>query len=89
MAPDRFVPHAPTSPALVALTRELLLERSDHYSKEQLVAYLDGWTSALELLQKTELVMPGAPAAQRDLVSACVERIRSAQYEALDDGDGL
>lgn len=83
MVADRFAPNAPTPDALIGLVRELLLERSEHYDKGQLVAYLDGWSAVLELLQKTELVMPGAPAEQRDLVGACVERVRRAQYEAL------
>lgn len=87
MTPKRFSPDAPASEALAALLKELLLERSDHYSRSELVAYLDGWSAALELLEKSQLVMPGAPTQAQEFLSATVEKVRRAQYEALRDSD--
>lgn len=91
MAPDRFAPHAlsPSEKALLLLTREFLLERSEHYTQRELVAYLDGWTTALELMQKTDLVMPGAPEELRKVLSAGVERVRKAQYLVLDEDEPI
>lgn len=85
MNSKRFSPDDPASAALVALLKELLLERSEHYSRSELVAYLDGWSAALELLEKSQLVMPGAPASACEFLSASVEKVRSAQYQALQE----
>lgn len=89
MAPDRSAPQAltPSQKALLLLTREFLLERSEHYSQKELVAYLDGWTTALELMQKTDLVMPGAPKELQEMLNAGVERVRQAQYLVLDEDE--
>lgn len=87
MAPPPPRTDAPTSAGLLLLVRALLLERSAHYDQRELVAYLDGWGSALELLQKTDLLMPAASDSLKEGVSACVEAIRKAQYEALADED--
>lgn len=87
MTPKRLSPSAPASEALIVLLKELLLERSEHYGQSELVAYLDGWSAALELLEKGQLVMPGAPIEAQEFLSATVEKLRSAQYEALQDSD--
>ena len=71
--------------ALHILVRETLLERSSQLNDRQLIAFLDGWTSALDLLRRTDLVLPGAPPALKQAISTIVEEIRRIQYEVLDE----
>lgn len=85
MRGSRIRSNASEQDALEILTRALLLERSEQYADPELIAFLDGWSAALELLQKSDLLLPGAPAELREAVSACVEKVRQAQYDALEE----
>ncbi len=62
-----------------------LAERLD---SSQLAAYLDGWTGLLDLLRRTQLILPHADAELHDGIAEVVERIRAAASRALDDGSG-
>ncbi len=57
-------------------------------SPARLAAFLDGWTSLLELLKRPEACMPAAGEAERSVVRALVERIEIAQRRALGEDAG-
>ena len=71
------------------LVQLLLLERSEKYDASHMAAYVDGWSAALELLRRTELILPSAPPDVAALFAECVEQVRAAQYETLADEDGF
>ena len=66
---------------------ELLLQRTQTLSTRELVAYLDGWSSLLDLLRRSRLILPQAPDADHARIAELVERIRSATAAALDDDE--
>lgn len=70
---------------LEILVRELLLHRTEGLDTPRLAAYLDGWQSLLELLQRTELLLPGERPETKEAIAAVVERIRASTAIALDD----
>jgi hypothetical protein len=76
-----------TDPPLVEIVRELLLERTEGLDPARLAAFIDGWGSLLRLLDRPELVIPGAPPELVEALAALVTRIRAAQDQALDDED--
>jgi hypothetical protein len=67
------------------LVRELLLERTDGLSGPQLAAFVDGWSSLLDLVRRTDLVLPGAPPELESAIDDLVGRIRAAQARVLED----
>jgi hypothetical protein len=69
------------------LVRELLLARTEGLEPPQLAAFVSGWTSALELLARTDLTLPDAEVAVRDAVARIVELIEHAQRDVLGDDD--
>ena len=69
------------------LVQQLLLGRTEDLSPAQLAAFLDGWTSLLELLARTDVCLPEGPEELREGLFALVERIKRAQEEILADGD--
>ena len=76
-----------TESALELLVRELLLERTRKLDRATLVAFIDGWTSALDLLGRVDLLLPGAPQELREALVELVSRIREVQQDALADDD--
>lgn len=70
------------------LIRELLLERTEKLDAVALSAFLDGWSGMLDLMRRTDLLLPHADEEVRNAVAELVEQIREAQYAALDDGTG-
>lgn len=70
---------------LVDLVETYLLERTRDLSAPQTAAFVAGWTSALELLHRTDLTLPGAPPAIVRAIATLIERISAAQVAALDD----
>lgn len=54
-------------------------------SAPQLAAFVDGWTSLLELLKRPEVCMPDAPESERQVLVQLVEDIETAQRRALGD----
>ena len=73
---------------LELLVRELLLERTESLEGPQLAAFVDGWSSLLDLVRRTDLLLPGAAPELVDAVAEIVEGIRAAQTKVLDDGTG-
>lgn len=69
------------------LVRELLLARTEGLEPRQLAAFVSGWTSALELLARTDLTLPDAEAGIRDAVAEVIGRIEHAQRNVLDTDD--
>lgn len=67
------------------IIRELLLERTDGLSAPGLAAFIDGWGSLLRVLDRTPLLLPGAPADLVETFEHVVSRIRAAQNRALED----
>ena len=70
------------------LIHELLLERTKTLGPAAMAAYLDGWSGMLDLMRRTDLLLPRASPDVREAVAELVESIREAQYAALDDGTG-
>jgi hypothetical protein len=73
--------------ALELLIRELLLERTRKLDGPTLAAFIDGWSSLLDLLGRVDLLLPGAPSDLREALVELVQRIREAQQQALADDD--
>jgi hypothetical protein len=76
-----------TESALELLVRELLLERTGKLERATLAAFIDGWSSALDLLERVDLLLPGAPSELRGALIELVQRIRDVQQQALADDD--
>lgn len=76
-----------TESVLELLVRELLLERTRKLDRATLVAFLDGWSSVLDLLGRVDLLLPAAPAELREALVELVQRIREVQQHALADDD--
>ena len=77
----------PSSDLLDDIVRELLLERTAGLDAARLAAFIDGWGSLLRLLDRPELLMPGAPPELVEALSATVQRIRDAQARVLEDDE--
>ncbi len=77
---------APES-ALELLIRELLLERTRKLDGPTLAAFIDGWSSLLDLLGRVDLLLPGAPPDLRNALVELARRIREVQQQALADDD--
>lgn len=75
--------------ALSLLIRELLLERTTKLDGPTLAAFIDGWTSVLDLLARVDLLLPAAPPELRESLIELVRRIRQLQQDALADDDLL
>ncbi|MCA9635834.1 MAG: hypothetical protein KC420_07355 [Myxococcales bacterium] len=67
------------------LVQQLLLGRTEDLSPSQLAAFIAGWTSLLDLLERPEICFPEGPDELREGLFALTQRIRRAQEEILDD----
>ena len=76
-----------SSDLLDEIVRELLLERTSELDAPRLAAFIDGWGSLLRLLDRPELLIPGAPPELVAALAATVQRIRDAQARVLEDDD--
>lgn len=74
--------------ALEILVAELLLERTKNLDSPQLAAYVDAWSGLLDLIRRTELILPRGDPELHEALSEVVERIRAATARILDDGTG-
>jgi hypothetical protein len=74
--------------AIDTLVRELLLDRTAGLGAAELAAFIDGWSSLLDLVRRTHLTLPGADADVAAAIAELVEHIRAAQARVLDDGTG-
>jgi hypothetical protein len=79
----------PISPeeAVDMLVHELLLERTRGLSGAQLAAFVDGWSSLLDLVRRTDLLLPGAGPELIAAITDLVARIQDSQRRVLDDDD--
>ncbi len=72
--------------SLDLLVKELLLARTEGLAPTELAAFVDGWTSLLELLGRTDLTLSEASPEFRSRVEELVAAVRAAQDRVLDDG---
>lgn len=80
--------HAPgTIEPLALLVRQLLLSRSDGLAPAQLAAFVQGWTSALELMARTDLTVPEAEPAVHGAIATLIGRVEVASREVLSGDD--
>ena len=85
-APDPVAEQAPIfDPTL--LVRQLLLDRTEGLSAAQVAAFVSGWTSALELVRRSDLLMPTADPAVTKAMAALLDAIEAAQVRTLGTGD--
>ena len=75
------------SEALDELIREVLVERTLGLEDSELAAYLSGWGSLLDLLRRTDLIFPGLESPAKAALAELVERLRVAQFHALEEAD--
>ena len=83
MNPD----HGAALDPLDDIVRELLLERTVDLDAPRMAAFVDGWGSLLRLLDRTELLLPGAPQVLTEGFVAAVRRVREAQTRVLEDDE--
>jgi hypothetical protein len=70
---------------LELLVQELLLARTEGMAPQQVAAFVDGWSSLLGLLRRTDLTLPDASAEARAGVEALVRAIENAQRRVLEE----
>jgi hypothetical protein len=64
---------------------QFLTGRVEGLRAPQVAAFVSGWTSALELVRRTDLTIPAESDAVKAAVARLVEAIESAQRTALAD----
>jgi hypothetical protein len=69
--------------SLQLLVQQLLLGRTEDMSGPQLAAFVDGWTSLLELLRRSAVCVPDGSDEVRDALRRLVDEIERAQRRAL------
>lgn len=77
----------PSSPALRRLIREHLLERSDGMPPASLAAFIAGWSSALELLRRSDAIRPWVTPELHRWVGTLLDAIEAASAAELADED--
>jgi hypothetical protein len=77
------VNNSPT--ALDLLVAQFLLGRVDGLGAPQVAAFVSGWSSALELVRRTDLTIPSASQEVKRAVARLVEAIERARETALAD----
>jgi hypothetical protein len=70
--------------ALDQLVAQFLLGRVDGLGAPQVAAFVSGWSSALELVRRTDLTIPLASQEVKGAVEVLVEAIERARESALD-----
>jgi hypothetical protein len=74
-----------THSALDNLVAQFLLGRVDGLGAPQVAAFVSGWSSALELVRRTDLTIPSASQEVKRAVDRLVEAIERARETALAD----
>ena len=67
------------------LVVQRLMERTSRLADRDLLAFTEGWSSLLELLERSDLWATGEDAGYRVFSQLFVARIRAAQRTILDD----
>ena len=75
-------------PAVARLVEQFLVGRVDDLDAQGVAAFVSGWTSALELMKRTDLLLPDANEAVREAVAELVSLVESVQRDVLADDDG-
>lgn len=75
----------PLPTALDQLVAQFLLGRVDGLGAPQVAAFVSGWSSALELVRRTDLTIPLASQEVKRAVDRLVEAIERARETALAD----
>jgi len=70
---------------LETLVGQLLLGRMEGLGASGVAAFLLGWSSALELLRRTDLVLPTADDEVRRALRQLVDTLERAQRAVLED----
>ncbi len=76
-----------TTDPLPMLVGQLLIAGSEGLAAPQLAAFVAGWSAALELVERTDLLVPGANPEFHAAMADLVRRIRDAQRSVLADDD--
>ncbi|MEM6990082.1 MAG: hypothetical protein AAF721_06280 [Myxococcota bacterium] len=74
----------PSTP-LRQLVQQLLLGHLEDLDARGTAAFVRGWSSALELVARTELTAPDATPQVQAAVANAVARIETARRQVLDD----
>lgn len=69
------------------LVRQYLLGRTEGMSAPQLAAFLDGWSSAIDLFKRADLCLPDGSEELREALRRLVAEIETAQELALADDE--
>ena len=67
------------------LVQELLLGRTEGLSGPALAAFIDGWSSLLSLVRRTDLCLPDSPPEIHEAIAELVAHIEKAQAEVVGD----
>ena len=67
------------------LVRQRLIERTDGLENRSLAAFVDGWSSLLELVERPDLLLPDVSDESREAVLHLTRRIREAQERVLQE----
>lgn len=70
---------------LQTLLGQLLLGRMEGLGAPGVAAFLLGWSSALELLRRTDVVLPTADGEVRHALQQLVDTLERAQRAVLED----
>lgn len=73
--------------SLHVLIKQLLLIRTQDFGPTQTAAFVDGWTSMLELLERVDVWRPTADQSLKHHVGELVEVVRRAQADVLEQED--
>jgi hypothetical protein len=77
----------PGRPPVQRLVQQLLLGRLDGLDGHAVAAFLSGWSSAVDLIRRTDLTMPDASPEVVDAIRRLVSAIEQAQRATLADAD--
>jgi hypothetical protein len=73
--------------ALARLVEQILVARVDGLQGPQVAAFVSGWSSALEVIRRTDLLLPSASPEVRRAIADMVAAIEHAQSIVLADPD--
>ena len=82
-----LAPVLDTSNPLHRLVQQLLLAQLEGLEAPQVAAFVQGWLTALELVRRTDVVIPDATVDAKAAVAEVVRRIERAQEVVLGDDD--
>jgi len=77
------LPSSLPSAPLRRLVHQLLLGRVSELEPEETLAFVRGWSSAFELMRRTDLTIPEAPADVQSAVAEIVDSIEAARRRVL------